>query len=391
MDELKKSIEALHKSVHDFRQENDKEIAELKKKGSADPLLKEKVDKMNTAIDLAVERLEKMETAMNRKAVDTEEKSDTKPEHKSGLNKFLRKGEKFLTDAEVKALSVESDPDGGYLVTPELSSEVSKIVYESSPVRQLASVMAISTDMLEIQYDNDEADGSWVGEQETRSTTDTPVIGMMKIPVHELYANPKATQKLLDDAAVNVEAWLAGKVAEKFARLEATAFISGTGVKQPRGMLTYAAGTSFGQIEQVVSGSSGAFTADGLINLVYALKEQYAANASWLIKRADIKGIRKLKDGNNQYLWGVGLNGGASQALLGHPIYQANDMEAAAANSLSAIFGDIKAAYQIVDRIGIRVLRDPFSSKPFVQFYTTKRVGGDVKNFEAIKIQKLSA
>jgi HK97 family phage major capsid protein len=189
---------------------------------------------------------------------------------------------------------------------------------------------------------------------------------------------------------MNVEAWIAEKVSDKFARTEATSFISGNGVGKPRGILTYASGTSFNQVEQVVSGSAALLLPDGLISLVYALKAPYKVGAQFLMKRATVSAIRKFKDTTNQYLWQPSVQAGQPDSLLGFPIMEADDMEAVAANALAVAFGNFKAAYQIVDRIGIRTLRDPYSSKPYVEFYTTKRVGGGVKNFEAFKIQKCS-
>jgi HK97 family phage major capsid protein len=307
---------------------------------------------------------------------------------RAAFNKYCRKGQ--VTE-ELKAMSVESDPDGGYTVLPEMSAEIVKKVYESSPMRQLASVQTISSDALEMIEDLDQVGSGWVGEVDTRSVSSTAQLKKIVIPVHELHASPSASQKVLDDSMWNLESWLSQKVAEKFSRDEATAFVSGNGVLKPRGILSYASGTSFEQIEQVVSGSSGAVTADGLISLVYSLKAPYLAGAAFMMQRATVKEVRKLKDSQNRYLWEPGLNGSTQERLLGYPVYQANDMEAIAANSLSIAFGDFKAGYQIVDRFGIRVLRDPYSSKPYVIFYTTKRVGGAVKNFEAIKLQKLSA
>ncbi len=211
------------------------------------------------------------------------------------------------------------------------------------------------------------------------------------IPVHELYANPLASQKLLDDGNINVEAWIASKVSEKFARAEATAFVQGNGVGQPRGFMTYAAGTSFGTIEQVITGDADQLTADGLITLLYSLKAPYRANASFLMKRLSVAAVRKFKDaGTGTYLWQPSLQMGQPDLLLGRPLYDAEDIAAEGANALAAVCGDFKSGYQIVDRFGIRVLRDPYSNKPYVAFYTTKRVGGDVKNFEAIKINKCS-
>jgi HK97 family phage major capsid protein len=291
----------------------------------------------------------------------------------------------------MKALSVDSDPDGGYLVRPEVSSEIVKKVFESSPVRELASVQTISSDALEIIEDLDEAASGWVGERQARSETDTPQIKKIVIPAHELYANPKASQKLLDDAQVNIESWLQEKVSSKFARDEATAFVTGNGVLKPMGFLSYAAGTGFNQVEQVNSGDANLVTDDGLLDLQGALKEDYQANATWLLKRSTLTAIRKLKDGDDNYVWQPGIANGVPSLILGKPYRLANDMPAVAANALSIAYGDFKMGYQIVDRVGIRVLRDPYTAKPYILFYTTKRVGGAVKNFEAIKIQKIAA
>jgi HK97 family phage major capsid protein len=304
------------------------------------------------------------------------------------MNSYLRKG---ASELELKAMSVDSDEDGGFLVTSQTSSEIIKKVYESSPIRQLASVQTISTDALEILEDLDEVGSGWVGETQPRGETGTPKLKKIVIPVHELYAQPKATQKLLDDAAVNVEMWLADKVSEKFARDEATAFMTGDGVLKPKGILAYDAGTGFNQVEQIETAAVGTVGADDLIELAYSLKEAYKNGASFLAKRAVIKQFRKLKDLQGRYLWEPGLNGAAQSTLLGFPVYEANDMMAVANGALPVAFGNFRAGYQIVDRIGIRVIRDIYSAKPHVLFYTTKRVGGGVKNFEAIKLLKVKS
>ena len=258
-------------------------------------------------------------------------------------------------------------------------------------MRQVASVEEVSSDALEIIEDKDAADAGWTTETGTRSDTTTPQISKKTIPVHELYAQPKATQKLMDDSSIDIESWLAGKLSDIFSRKENTAFISGDGVGKPRGILTYAAGTNWGEIEQINSGVSGSITADAIVLLTYALKEDYANRASFLMNRAAVQDVRLLKEATtNQYLWQPGLAAGAPDTLLGAPVIQAADMPTPAADSLSIAFGDFGSGYQIVDRTGVRILRDPFTDKPFVKFYTTKRVGGDVTNFEAIKLMKLA-
>jgi len=392
--EIEKKVDALGSAFEAFKKANDETLAELQKKGTVDPLLAAKADKANEAVQKLQDEVKAMQTAMNRSGGKSDEElqgEKAKLEAKS-FNRYLRKGLSSMSAEETKALSVDSDPDGGYLVTAQMSSEVVKKVFESSPIRQLADVMTISTDALEIIEDLDEAGSGWVGETEPRLETSTPQIKKLTIPVHELSASPKATQKILDDAAFNMEAWLTGKIAEKFSRDEATAFVLGNGVGKPTGFMAYAAGTGFNQIEQVNSGSAATITADGLIDLFYALKSSYRANAKFLMNRATVKIARKFKDvTSGQYLWQPGLNGSAQDTILGAQVFEANDLALVGANLLSVAFGDFKQGYQIVDRVGIRVLRDPYSSKPYVIFYSTKRVGGAVKNFEAIKIGKCSA
>lgn len=384
--ELEKKFEDLGRAFEEFKKNNDKVLAEVKAKGDAAAESKQAAERANADISKIQDEIKALQTAANRPGAAGEKGASAEEiERKEAFTKWMRKG------MESKALSVESDPDGGYLVTPQISAEIVKKVFESSPMRQLADVITISTDSFEIIQDLGEVGSGWVGETASRPATDSAQLKKIVIPVHELYAKPQASQKILDDAAVNVEAWLAGKVADKFARDEATAFMSGNGVAKPKGILAYASGTSgFNDIEQVNSGTSGVVTADGLLALVYALKAPYAANAVFMMQRATELAVRKLKDSQNRYLWEPGLNGSAQSMLVGKPLYQANDMEAVAANALAIAFGDFKQGYQIVDRIGIRTLRDPFSAKPYVEFYTTKRVGGGVKNFEAIKIQKLA-
>jgi HK97 family phage major capsid protein len=255
----------------------------------------------------------------------------------------------------------------------------------------MATVENISTDAIEYPVDDDEAGANWVGETESRPATSTPQVGVQRIPVHEMYAFPMVTQKLLEDASVDVEAWLARKIGAKFGRLEATAFVSGNGVKKPRGFLTYPNGTTRGSIEQIVSGNATALTADGLINLIMSIKEPYSANAAFLMRRAAVGSVMLFKDGNGQYIWRPGLEMGRPSSLLGYPIREAADMPAIGAGALAVAFGDWRTAYTIVDRLGITTLRDPYTAKPFVGFYTRKRVGGDVTNFEAIKLQVVSA
>ncbi|MBI5427266.1 MAG: phage major capsid protein [Nitrospinae bacterium] len=391
--EVKETIDGLGRAFDEFKKKNNARLDEVQKRGYADPLLESQVDRVSSEVQRISEmkeRLERLETRLNRPAFLSAKAEANGPatERKAAVMKYLRTGD----FAECKALSVDGDPQGGYWVQPEMSSQVIKKIFESSPMRAVAQVETVSSDALEIPEDVNEADAGWTSERSARSETNSPNIGVRRISVHELYAMPKATQTLLDDAKVDVESWLASKIADKISRLENSAFVSGDGVGQPRGILTYPAGTANpGQIEQVNSGSAAAVTADGLRALFYRLKSPYLKNARWLTRRSTIEAVSKLKDNNGQYLWEPGLAIGEPQTLLGQPIERMEDMPAVSANALSIVLGDFKQAYVVVDRAGVRILRDPYSGKPFVLFYTTKRAGGDVTNFEALVIQKIAA
>jgi HK97 family phage major capsid protein len=392
-DELKNLIEEQKQAVADLRAMVEaKAAAEVK--GKADALHDEAINKVNARLDELADKTKAFEAAAARESkagIGETEVKDTagSAEYKQAMISYLRKGDEELLK---KALSVNSDPDGGYTVTPTMSNQIIKSLLEISPMRQLASVETISTDAYEFLLDGGTFSGGWAGEAETRNNTDNSQFGKGRIDVHEIYAQPTATQKLIDDSAVDIEAWTSAKVSEYFSKTENTAFISGNGVGQPRGILSYASGTTFGsQIEQVNSGNSSALTADGLISLFYALKSVYAPNASFLMSRSSIKAVRLLKDGQNNYLWQPSYQAGRPDTLLGAPVLEATDMPTVAANALAVAFGDFRQAYKIIDRVGIRILRDPFTSKPFVKFYTTKRVGGAVVNTEALKIQKVAS
>lgn len=426
MKDVKDLIEELNTAFSQFKAANDERIKAIEAKGSADPLLEQKVNAANAEISKLSAQLKDVETAQARV---TNVGGDTKPSdeakhaaqffalvrgkpvgladtvdlaayraYKQGLDAYMRLGKDGLTPDVRAALSVGSDPAGGYFVTPDMSGRMAQLIFESSPIRQIADVQTISTDALEGNADLDEASSGWVGEASARTETNTPDVGRWRIPVMEQYAMPKTTQRLLDDSAVDVGSWLEGKVADKASRTENNAFVVGDGVNKPRGFLTYAAGTpskaAWQKIVQVTTGVSGGFAAskpgDKLIDLVFGLKAFYRNGAQWVMSRLTVAEVRKLADGQGNYLWQPNFGTQQGATLLGYPISEAEDMPAIAANSLSIAFGNFKLAYQIVDRQGIRVLRDPYTAKPHILFYATKRVGGDVVNFEAIRILKFA-
>ncbi len=389
---ITKRVDQLGHAWEEFKQVNDRRLKEIEQKGAADALTTEQLNRINQAMDNYKSRMDGLETAMSRPSAGCDISRPEAAEHKLAFINYLRKGvDDELHFLEQKALSVGTDSDGGFLVTSQMAETIAKYVFESSPMRQLASVVNISTDSLDVIQDDDEPASAWTTETGTVSETNSPTIGKKVIDVHELYAQPKATQKLIDDSSVDIEAWLTEKISEAFTRMENTAFIAGDGSGKPKGITTYAAGTGDEQIEQIDSGTNGQITADGIVNLFYALKEEYATNATFLMRRAAMQQVRLLKESTTgQYLWNPGLAAGAPDTLLGVPVMQAADMPAPTTNSLSVALGDFRRAYQIVDRTGVRILRDPFTEKPFVKFYATKRVGGDVVNFEAIKLLKLA-
>jgi HK97 family phage major capsid protein len=405
--EIKNKIDQALTVFEQFKNDNEKAIEKNEEKSAEHS---QKIEKMAADISEVMVLKQKVDCLESLQNKNVENATDKNAEYNQHFQNFLRKGARspiermdFLKymemhNLESHALSVDIDSDGGYVVFPQYEDIRKTREFESSPIRQVANVMTISTDRLIIPVDQDEATaGGWTGERATPSDTDTPDIKQIEIPVHGQYAQPKATQKILDDAAINIEQWLGNKITDILNRTENTAFISGNGVAKPKGILSYSAwatnGTyEFDKIEQINSGAAASFTADGVFDLQNSLKEIYQSNAVFLTKRASFGAIMKLKTGDGEYLFNRMLdkNVGTPFSLLGRPLLFANDMQALGANNLAMAYGDFKAGYQIIDRKGIQVVRDPYTSKPYVIFYATKRVGGAVINFEAIKIQKLA-
>lgn len=391
LSELKYQVDSLANAWEEFKSLNDRRLTDIERKGAADPILNEQLDHLNQTIDSCKGRINQIEVSLSRPSGGDTLESDDQKEYTEVFRNYIRKGiDQPLAALEQKSLSAGSDPDGGYLVTPRMSDQILKIIQEKSPIRQLVSNISISTDSIEFIHDADNAEARWTSETGAVEDTATPQLSKFSIAVHEMYAQPKATQKLIDDASVNIEQWLASKIADAFAETENNAFFHGDGNGKPRGFLTYPDGNQWGNIEQVVSGSDGEITADSLISLFYSLKDTYSKQAVFIINRTVLQSIRLLKlSGTEQYIWQPGLTNGQPDTLLGVPVYQADEMPDADSDSLSIALGDFRRAYQIIDRTGIRVLRDPFTHKPFVKFYSTKRVGGDVMDFNAIKILRL--
>lgn len=335
------------------------------------------------------------------RAAPAEVTVDQYAEYKSGFLALARHGNvEQLTPEQRKAMSVGSDPDGGFMMPPSTIGRVVTRMFEQSVMRQIATVQPLGSDALEGIVEFDDMDAGWVSEIGTRNDTNNPKLKKYRIEAHELYAQPKVTQKLIDDASQDIEAWLANKTADKFGRVEGLAFWRGTADGQPRGLAAYSTAATgddtrdWGVIEHVVTGANGDFHTtkmDPLQDIQGTLKDQYLQNAQWCMRREVRTKLRKLKEStSDRYLWEPSLQVGQPERLNGYAVRVDQYMPALATGSLSLAFGDFREAYTIVDRMGIRTLRDPFTAKPYVRFYSTKRVGGGCVNFEAVKFLKFS-
>ncbi len=340
--------------------------------------------------------LDRKTLAARRPLLDT--KAEEGQPHQKAFAAYLRSGDDDGLrglELEGKALGTSVAADGGYLVDPQTSETVKSTLSSTASLRSIANVVQVESTSFDVLVDHTEMGAGWVAEAGGVTETDTPRIDRISIPLHELSALPKASQRLLDDAAFDIEGWLAGRIAQKFARSEAQAFVSGDGVDKPKGFLGHpivADGTEeWGELGYVPSGSDGDITdADAIIELVYALGAEYRANGTFVMNSKTAGKIRKLKDNDGRFLWSDGLAAGEPARLVGYPVLIAEDMPDLASGSHSIAFGDFATGYTVAERPDLRILRDPFSAKPHVLFYATKRVGGDVSDFAAIKVLKAS-
>jgi HK97 family phage major capsid protein len=315
------------------------------------------------------------------------------------------KADQLFSEAETKGMSADSDPAGGYTVVPTFSSELTKVMAEISPMSRLARNIPLDHgDSFEEIVDKDQAEASWVGEVSARTDTDNPDLGLFRVTLDEMFAMPKASQKLIDVSSFDIVGWLQGKVAEAFAAKESAAFFNGTGVAQPRGILTYPtdatadASRTWGTFEHIATGASGAFptastsvnSADVLIDVTTALKDQYRAGASWMMCRTTAGAVRKMKDADGRHVWQDSLIAGTPSTLLGYPVYLSEDMPTIGAGTLSIAFGNWNKCYTIIRKPGVKFLTDPYTDKPNVRLYAYARVGAGANHFEACKFLKFS-
>ena len=334
-----------------------------------------------------------------RPALDGAKAYAKRPDTQAFVSGYLRRG--TAPAVETKSFVGTSGPDGGYAVPQEIDAAIEATMKAISPIRSIANVVKVGSAGYRKLVTTGGTPSGWVAEDAARPETDTPDFTEIAPPMGELYANPAASQAMLDDAAFDVEAWLAGEIGTEFARAEGAAFVSGNGVNKPKGFLSYAATSdadgvrAFGTLQYVASGSAGGFPAinpqDKLIDLVQSLRSPYRQGAVFVMNSSTASAIRKFKTSDGAFLWQPGLVGGQPDTLLGYPIVEADDMPDIAADSLSIAFGNFNAGYLIAERSETQILRDPFTNKPFVHFYATKRIGGAVTNSEAIKLMKFAA
>lgn len=370
-----------------FKAAQDERIAALDKGGEAG---KQEANALRQELQDLKASMDEMAVQMAGGQMQAGKKADN--EAVKAMTGYIKTGEISA------ALKTDSEADGGYLVPNEWDRTIIDKLVEISPVRALFGQQTTSRAKFSKLVNKRGAASGWVGETDERPETGTPTLATLEFETGEQYANPAATQTMLDDAETNVEAWLSEEVQIEFSDKETKAFINGDGAKgKPRGLLTYAAGGAnasrhpLGAIGHVVSGNANTITADGLIDLTDELPAAFQQAAVFIMNKKTRNVARKLKDSEGNYLWERSLQAGIPPTLLGYPVHIVAEMPDAAANAFPIAFGDFKRGYLILDRIGVRVLRDPYTKKPFVQFYTTKRVGGGVQNPECMKLMKIAA
>lgn len=404
--EVAKAINDINVAFQAFKAQNDNALAELAKRGSTDVITAEHVTRINTELTGLTSKLNDMQQVVTALKIgagndNADKVSEEVRAHAVAFRKYMRRGEESnLGDLQVKAsLTSDSNPDGGYTVPEDLDRNITRVLETVSAMRRISGGITIGTDMHRKLHNLGGTGSGWVGEKDSRPQTANGALTELQFPTHEIYAMPAATQKLLDDSFVNIDAWLQEEVGIAFTEEEADAFINGDGNKKPRGFLQYTkvadASYAWGKIGYILSGQSAGFKTDGsgydaLVTLMHSLKSGYRNGAVWLMGDATLAELRKVKDADGRYVW-LPPTVDAGMSVLGKQVEIDDNMPALEASSYSLAFGNFNRGYLIVDRMGTRVLRDPYTNKPYVMFYVTKRVGGGVQDFAAIKLMKFAS
>jgi HK97 family phage major capsid protein len=406
---------ALHSAFAQFRAANDERLAQIER-GREDVVTREETDRLNEEVGRLQGRIDAHNARLEGLALNGGggERSGVRSglierfhnaEYSQAYGGFLRRGGEAQEAAlasmanglPMAAIVGTSDAAGGYVAPIEWNRQIMDELRNLVGMRRLARVETISGSGFQDLYPSGLPARGWVGEADARPSTATPTFSALTFNAEEQYANPGISQRMLDDAVIDIEAWLAGKIAEAFAIDENAAFVTGDGDDKPFGILDYVTGEAsaakhpFGAIAKVISGGATTLTYDGLINLVHELPSQYAANASVAMNRLTMGAVRKIKDTDGYPIWQPSLALGDPSTVLGLPNVELSDLPNVGAGTFPVIVGDFMRGYLIVDRLGIRVLRDPYTNKPYVQFYTTKRVGGGVRDPKAFRVQEVAA
>jgi len=385
--EIKAAVEALEGAFETFKREQTA--------SKADPLDQVKLDQLSAHVGALQTRVDQLSAKASRPGLAAADAAPVSEYKTQFVDDFVRKG------LELKSLNITANDEGGSAVPEEIDSVVDTVLADLSPVRSVANVVRVGSANYKKLITLGHPASGWVGETAARPTTDTPEFQEIAPPYGELYANPAASQAMLDDASFDVETWLAEELAQEFAVQEGAAFVSGNGTAKPKGFLDYSTSNAddstraFGTLQTVVTGAAGAFPAsnpaDTLVELVHSLRPAYRQNAIFMMNTQTLSEIRKFKDSDGAYLWRPGLADQMPATLLGYPVIEAEDMPGISGSARAVAFGNFKRGYLIADRMATRILRDPYSNKPFVHFYATRRVGGAVVDSDAIKLLKFSA
>ena len=396
------AFEDFMRAFEAYKEANDERLGEIERRSASDPLIDERLARIDRAIDETKRTADRLALKAERPHIGGgAPETAAVREHRQAFHAYVRKGEAaglHLLEQKALAVTTNSGADGGYLVPAETERAVMSALKDISPIRAIASVRQVSGSVYKKPFATTGFAHGWVAETTARSTaTGTPTLVEIPFPTKELYAMPAATATLLDDSAVDIDAWIAEEVRDTFAEQEGTAFVKGNGTTEPKGFMDYAkeplGEEEWGEIAYIKTGVNSGFGAnppDKLIDLVYSLKSGYRANGTFVFNRGTQAAIRKLKDQEGNYLWQPAVAAGLPSQLMGYPVVESEDMPAIADGSYAIAFGDFRRGYLIVDRTGIRVLRDPYSQKPYVLFYTTKRVGGGVQDFNAIRLLRFA-
>ncbi|MBV6658311.1 MAG: phage major capsid protein [Devosiaceae bacterium] len=397
-------VASMMEALSAYRDTNDARLDALEQRGAVDPLVEEKLSRIDTALDDASDRLDQLSrnaqtlaTKAQRPSLEGAGQLVAKSAYASAFERYVRAGS--LAGLSTKAMESGTDADGGYLVPKESESTIGDHLAVLSPMRSIATIRQVSSTVFRKPVTTDGFDAGWVAENAARPETGSVTLSEIAFPTMELYAMPAATATLLDDAAIDIDMWLAGEVDAAFAEQESLAFVSGNGSSQPLGFLTVPttdeASWSWGNLGTVSTGVDADFPStdpsEVLIDLVYALKSTYRQNGTFVMNRSTQATLRKMRDADGNYIWSPPAGAGAPAALLGFPVVEMEHMPAIGSDAKAIAFGDFRRGYLVVDRIGTRLLRDPYTAKPYVLFYVTKRVGGGVQDFDAIKLLTFSA